>query len=172
MDEKTQGTRPPPSGPGSADPREELRAQLQLMGKAAGDLLEQLVKVPATLAQIPLQVLPEDTATHARNAATEGFAAVRTLLDSMAHGIDEVMQSQRDRMAASGSTHTGVGDPRAPGSPAAGSDPSHLGASGVDLSAPHDLDPGATSFLGGHGVGGPEGNGTGSHNTVRLDEEP
>ena len=68
------------SGTSGRDPREDLRDQLEVMGKAAGELLEQLVKVPVTLAQIPLQALPEDTATHARNAATEGFAAVRSLL--------------------------------------------------------------------------------------------
>ena len=96
-------------GTGANDPREELRGQLEAMGKAAGQLLEQLVKVPATLAQIPMQALPEDAATHARNAATEGFAAVKTLLDTMAKGVDEVMKAQRERMANQGSTHTGVG---------------------------------------------------------------
>src|SRR5437764_1047183 len=116
MDNK-EGTRPASgggsastgSGSGPTDPREELREQLQVMGKAAGELLEQLVKVPATLAQIPLQALPEDTSTHARNAANEGFAAVRTLLDGMSRGIDQLLKEQRERMANMGSTRTGVG---------------------------------------------------------------
>ncbi|MGI8589013.1 MAG: hypothetical protein ACR2M0_15210 [Chloroflexia bacterium] len=106
MDDTTKTTNTAgPTGP-AGDPREELRAQLQTMGKAAGELLEQLVKVPATLAQIPLQAMPEETANHARNAANEGFAAVRTLLDGISRGLDDLMTAQRDRMSKSGEAHT------------------------------------------------------------------
>ena len=38
-----------------------IRDELEAMGHAAADLLEHLVRVPAALAQIPLQYLPEDT---------------------------------------------------------------------------------------------------------------
>jgi hypothetical protein len=143
-------------GASGADPREELRQQLEAMGKAAGDLLEQLVKVPATLAQIPMQALPEDAATHARNAASEGFAAVKTLLDSMAKGVDEVMKAQRERMANMGSTHTGVGGPTGT---SAGSD-----VSGQDADYTQRLDSGMSD------TAGRDINNGG--NTVRLDEEP
>src|SRR5689334_23437272 len=114
--DNTTGTGSGGTGTGSTDPREELREQLQMMGRAAGDLLEQLVKVPVTLAQIPMQALPEDTATHARNAANEGFAAVRSLLDTMTKGIDQMMRDQRERMSNMGSTRSGVGGTSGTGS--------------------------------------------------------
>jgi hypothetical protein len=141
-------------GTGANDPREELRAQLEAMGKAAGELLEQLVRVPATLAQIPMQALPEDAATHARNAASEGFAAVKTLLDSMAKGVDEVMKAQRERMANMGSTHTGVG----------GSSGAEGDVSGQEAGYTQRLDSGMPD------TAGRDINNGG--NTVRLDEEP
>ncbi|HUS14478.1 MAG TPA: hypothetical protein VM536_05590 [Chloroflexia bacterium] len=171
MDDQTKNTTTPTSGgTGGADPREELREQLQLMGKAAQDLLEQLVRVPATLAQIPLQVLPEDTATHARNAASEGFAAVRTLVDTMSRGVDDLMKAQRERM----NSQRNAG----------------MGSTGTSMSSTPDNDPaGATrsldagsGYIGGHGTGhgmsgSDHGADTGSHdlnggNTIRLDEEP
>lgn len=152
-----------PSGPRSDDPREELRMQLQLMGQAAGDLIEQLVKVPATLAQIPLQVLPEETATHARNAATEGFAAVRTLLDSISKGVDEVLKAQRERMSSMGSTRTGVGGVH-----------DQAASAPVQESGTRELGAGGASYTGGHGSGaGPTGTGTNgaddSSRTTRLE---
>jgi hypothetical protein len=172
--DNTGGTTPG-GGSGSAsgqDPREELRAQLEVMGKAAGELLEQLVKVPGTLAQIPLQVLPEDTATHARNAATEGFAAVRSLLDVMTKGVDQVLRDQRERMANMGSTRTGVGGTSAPSEePAADTQTRALDSGSAESSSPAAEQ--QTSYLGGHGTGaGPEGTGgNGTGNTIRLDDE-
>ena len=141
---------------GAGDPREELREQLQLMGKAAGDLLEQLVRVPATLAQIPMQALPGETAQHARNAANEGVAAVRTLLDGMARGSDDMMRQQRERAAGSGGAQSGAGV----------SDP--MAAAG---SAARDIETGATTKLGGNGAGTGSDSSSGG-NTIRLDEEP
>ncbi len=171
MDEN-KGT---PSG-GAADPREELRAQLQLMGKAAGDLLEQLVRVPATLAQIPLQALPEDTATHARAAAAEGVKAVRTLVEGISRGIDELMRAQGERMDAMKNHAPTAGDftPTSDVASAAGAPPADAGAS-------RDLEGAPTSYLGGHGTGsGPHGIGLaddgdsdldgGAKHTVRLDD--
>jgi hypothetical protein len=171
MDDQTKNTTTPSGGGTGADPREELREQLQLMGKAAQDLLEQLVRVPATLAQIPLQVLPEDTATHARNAASEGFSAVRSLVDSMSRGVDEMIKAQRERM---NNQRGGLGS---------------MGGGASGMSSSSETDPaGATRSLdagsmhsGGHGTGaGTSGMGSadaGSRdldggNTIRLDEEP
>ena len=96
----------PTPGAGGSDkqPQEELRDELQAMGRAAADLLDHLVRVPAALAQIPLQYLPDDTAGHARNAATEGFKAVKTLLDSISAQVDEMMAQQSRRS----STQTGA----------------------------------------------------------------
>ena len=165
MDDKgtQQGTGA--TGTGGArgtDPREELRDQLEAMGKAAGQLLEQLVKVPATLAQIPMQALPEDAATHARNAATEGFAAVKTLLDTMAKGVDEVMKAQRERMANQGSTHTGVGGTT--GTSASASSGAEGDVTGQEAGYTQRLDSGMPDN------GSRDVNNGG--NTVRLDEEP
>lgn len=178
MDNK-EGPRPASGGTGT-DPREELREQLQVMGKAAGELLEQLVKVPATLAQIPLQALPEDTSTHARNAANEGFAAVRTLLDGMSRGIDQLMKEQRERMANMGSTRTGVGGTSSTTPPPASGTESHTRALGSGGAEAGSTGPTPTEYLGGHGPGaGPSGtgdaddtHGAGGAHTIRLDDEP
>jgi phage host-nuclease inhibitor protein Gam len=168
MDDKgtQQGTgasgAPGTGGTGANDPREELRSQLEAMGKAAGDLLEQLVKLPATLAQIPMQALPEDAATHARNAASEGFAAVKTLLDSMTKGVDEVIKAQRERMANQGSTHTGVGGTT--GTSASASSGAEGDVTGQEAGYTQRLDSGMSD------TAGRDINNGG--NTVRLDEEP
>lgn len=173
MDEN-KGT---PTG-GAADPREELREQLQLMGKAASDLLEQLVRVPATLAQIPLQALPGDTATHARNAANEGMKAVRTLVEGISRGVDELMRAQSERMDAMKHQAPTAGDftPNSDVASAAGAPP-------ADAEAGHDLDGAPTGHLGGHGSGsGLHGSGMseghsdsdpagGPKHTVRLDDD-
>ena len=152
------------TGTGANDPREELRGQLEAMGKAAGELLEQLVKVPATLAQIPMQALPEDAATHARNAASEGFAAVKTLLDSMAKGVDEVMKAQRERMANQGSTHTGVGGTT--GTSASASSGAEGDVTGQEAGYTQRLDSGMSD------TSSRDVNNGGNGNTIRLDEEP
>jgi hypothetical protein len=154
---------------GGTDPREELRQQLELMGKAAGDLLEQLVRVPATLAQIPLQVLPEDTATHARNAATEGMKAVRTLVEGISRGVDEMMRAQGERMDAMRKQGPSAGDytPNSDVASAAGAPPAPTGGS-------HDLDGAPTGYLGSHGAGSAndgDADPTGDpKHTVRLDD--
>ena len=87
-------------------PQEELRDELEALGRAAVDLMEHLVRVPAALAQLPLQYLPEETAGHARNAATEGFQAVKSLLDTISSEVDRLMREQSQRT----STRTGVGN--------------------------------------------------------------
>lgn len=149
-------------GTGANDPREELRSQLEAMGKAAGDLLEQLVKLPATLAQIPMQALPEDAATHARNAASEGFAAVKTLLDSMTKGVDEVIKAQRERMANQGSTHTGVGGTTG----TSASSGAEGDVTGQEAGYTQRLDSGMSD------TSSRDVNNGGNGNTIRLDEEP
>ncbi len=178
MDEN-KGPRAVPPGSGPVDPREELREQLQLMGKAASDLLEQLVRVPTTLAQIPLQALPEDTAQHARNAATEGMKAVRTLVEGISRGVDEMMRAQSERMDAMKNQPPAAGDYHAHTDVA-----SAAGAPQADAGSSRDLEGAPTSYLGGHGSGaGPHGmgsadSGNADHNsadgpkhTVRLDDQ-
>src|SRR5215211_5272287 len=100
----------PGTGAGGNKPQEELRSELEAMGRAAAELLEHLVRVPATLAQIPLQYLPEDTANHARNAAAEGFKAVKTLVDSISSEVDRLVREQSQRSG----TQTGAGSSSGP----------------------------------------------------------
>ena len=102
------------AGTGGKRPQEEVRDELQAMGRAAADLLEHLIRVPAALAQIPLQMMPDDAATHARNAASEGFKAVKTLLDTITTQVDQAIADQNRRT----STHTGVGTHAEPSSDA------------------------------------------------------
>jgi hypothetical protein len=158
----TQGT--------ERDPREELREELQMMGKAASELMEHLVRVPATLAQLPLQAFPEETATHARNAANEGFAAVRSLIDSMSRGIDEMIKTQRERSAQGkkGSSASSTGGMEDLGgstrSLESGSASGYQGGKGTGagpMGGPADS---ASRDLGGDGGGG--------NPTIRLDESP
>jgi hypothetical protein len=155
--------RPRNTGSGSGtDPREELREQLEAMGRAASDLLEHLVKVPATLAQIPLQALPEDTATHARNAATEGMRAVRTLVEGISRGVDQMMREQADRMKAQqGSAESYQATDV---SSAAGAPPSDTAGAADSL----------TTRLGGEDTDlpGEHSTGDGPAHTVRLHDEP
>ena len=98
-----------PAG-GQKPPKEELRDELQAMGQAAVDLMEHLVRVPAALAQIPLQYLPEDTADHARTAASEGFKAVQSLLNSLAREVDRVVADQTRRTSTRTGTPPETGD--------------------------------------------------------------
>ena len=132
-----------PTGTGGNKPQEELRSELEAMGKAAAELLDHLVKVPAALAQIPLQYLPEDTASHARTAAAEGFQAVKSLVDSISTEVDRMVREQSKRA----STRTGVG-----GSPTASGE----APSASDETTRMD-DSGST--------------GTGPQNTVRLPDD-
>jgi hypothetical protein len=122
----------PTTGAGGSgkQPQEELRNELEAMGHAAADLLEHLVRVPAALAQIPLQYLPEDTAGHARNAATEGFKAVKTLIDTISAQVDEMMAQQSRRSG----TQTGAGTPP-PAEPSSGETTHMGGASGTNGSS-------------------------------------
>jgi hypothetical protein len=117
-----QGQTPNAGGP-DKQPQEELRSELEAMGRAAAELMDHLVKVPATLAQIPLQYLPDDTASHARNAAAEGFKAVKTLLDSISAQVDRLVTEQSNRA----STRTGVGTPS--GDDATGDETTRMGGS-------------------------------------------
>jgi hypothetical protein len=136
------------SGGAEKQPQEELRDELEAMGRAAVDLMEHLVRVPAALAQIPLQYLPEDTATHARNAAAEGFQAVKTLLDTISTEVDRLMREQGQRTG----TRTGVGGETPSGGPTAGGEA--MGGTGD------------TTRMGGSGA-----TGSGQQPTVRLDDD-
>jgi len=55
------------------------------------DLGRLIVQVPAAVIQMPMGLLPEDTARHARAAAREGFLALRSLLAAVADSIESVL---------------------------------------------------------------------------------
>jgi hypothetical protein len=55
------------------------------------DLAKLAIQVPLALVQMPLAMLPDDTARHARAAAREGFLAVRSLLGAIGDGIENLL---------------------------------------------------------------------------------
>ncbi|MEO8287424.1 MAG: hypothetical protein ABI670_13445 [Chloroflexota bacterium] len=62
-----------------------------------GDLVRLAVQVPAALIQMPMSLLPGDTAKHARAAAREGFLAVRSLLGAIGDGIENALTEPAER---------------------------------------------------------------------------
>jgi hypothetical protein len=55
------------------------------------DLARLIVQVPAAVIQMPMSLLPEETAKHARAAAHEGFLALRSLLAAIGDSIESVL---------------------------------------------------------------------------------
>lgn len=66
-----------------------------------GDLLKLAVRVPVAIVQMPMSLLPEETARHARASAREGFLAVRSLFSAMADGIEGLLAEPDGKQAAS-----------------------------------------------------------------------
>jgi hypothetical protein len=56
-----------------------------------GDMAKLVVQVPVALVRMPMEMLPDETARHARAAAREGFLAVRSLLGAVADGIENLL---------------------------------------------------------------------------------
>lgn len=55
------------------------------------DLARLAVQVPVAILQMPMNMLPDETAQHARAAAREGFLAVRSLLGAIGDGIENML---------------------------------------------------------------------------------
>ena len=55
------------------------------------DLARLAIQVPVAIVQMPLAMLPDDTARHARSAAREGFLALRALLGAIGDGIENLL---------------------------------------------------------------------------------
>ena len=73
---------------------EEFKDERQ-SSSLAGDLqglARFAVRVPVALAQAATDMVPEETARHARAAAREGFLAVRTLMGAVGDRIEEMLQ--------------------------------------------------------------------------------
>jgi hypothetical protein len=62
------------------------------------------ISVPTALMRMPMQILPRDTAQHARAATLESFLAVRSLMSAIGDRIEEALTD-------SGSTSAGVQGP-------------------------------------------------------------
>jgi hypothetical protein len=55
------------------------------------DIAKLIAQVPAAAARMPMALLPEDTARHARAAAREGFLALRSLLAAIGDSIESAL---------------------------------------------------------------------------------
>jgi hypothetical protein len=64
------------------------------------DLAKLAVQVPVAVVQMPMALLPEDTARHARAAVREGFLAVRSLLGAIGDGIESLLADPSGDRAA------------------------------------------------------------------------
>ena len=64
------------------------------------DLAKLAVQVPIAVVQMPMALLPDDTARHARAAVREGFLAVRSLLGAIADGIENLLADPSGGTAA------------------------------------------------------------------------
>src|SRR5260370_35443182 len=58
------------------------------------DLAKLIVQVPAAVIQMPMALLPEETARHARAAAREGDLALRSPLPAIGGGNGKVLPTQ------------------------------------------------------------------------------
>jgi hypothetical protein len=71
-----------------------------------GDLARLIIAVPRALAQMPMAILPEETAMHARAAVREGFLAFRSLLGAVGDGIESLLAEPATRPTVSGPAGT------------------------------------------------------------------
>ena len=60
-------------------------------GAMLADLAKLVVQIPVAVVQMPMSMLPDDTAKHARAAAREGFLAVRSLLGAIADSVEGLL---------------------------------------------------------------------------------
>ncbi len=79
------------------------------MGFASGiaDMAKLTVKVPVAILQMPLSLIPEETARHTRAALRETFLAFRSLLGALGDGIENMLADPAENPATvSGPTGT------------------------------------------------------------------
>ena len=55
------------------------------------DLAKLAIQIPVAVVQMPMALLPEETALHARAAVREGFLAVRSLFGAVADGVENLL---------------------------------------------------------------------------------
>jgi hypothetical protein len=59
-------------------------------------LVKFAVRLPVALIQMPMALVPDETARHARRAAHESFLAFRTLMSAMGDGIERMLEQPAD----------------------------------------------------------------------------
>ncbi|HKP51412.1 MAG TPA: hypothetical protein VJ183_02040 [Chloroflexia bacterium] len=79
---------------------------------AIGDMVKLAIKVPVVILQMPLSLVPEETARHTRAAFRETFLAFRSLLGAIGDGIENIL-AEPDKSVPDGTWGTGPG-PAAP----------------------------------------------------------
>src|SRR6187431_1242369 len=75
-------------------------------GSAIVDIVKLAVKVPIALLQMPLSLIPQETARHTRAAFRETFLAFRSLLSAVGDGIESVL-SEPDNAGPDGTWGAG-----------------------------------------------------------------
>jgi len=89
------------------------------LGSAIVDIVKLAVKVPIALLQMPLSLIPQETARHTRAAFRETFLAFRSLLSAVGDGIESAL-SEPDNAGPDGTWGAGPSH-RAASSSSAGS---------------------------------------------------
>ena len=64
------------------------------------DMTRVMTRVPGAVARMPMDVIPDDTAMHARAAVREGFLAFRSLLSAIADGVEGMLGEPSGKKAS------------------------------------------------------------------------
>lgn len=75
--------------------------------EAVADMLKLVVKVPVAILQMPLSIIPEETAQHTRAAVRETFLAFRSLLGAIGDGIESILADPEPTSGPDGTWGTG-----------------------------------------------------------------
>jgi hypothetical protein len=66
---------------------------------AIADLVKLAVKVPVAIIQMPMNIIPQETARHTRAAFRETFLAFRSLLGAIGDGIENMLAEPAEKPA-------------------------------------------------------------------------
>jgi hypothetical protein len=66
---------------------------------AIADLVKLAVKVPVAIIQMPMSIIPQETARHTRAAFRETFLAFRSLLGAIGDGIENILAEPAEKPA-------------------------------------------------------------------------
>jgi len=64
------------------------------------DMTRVMTRVPGAVARMPMDVIPDETAMHARAAVREGFLAFRSLLSAIADGVEGMLGEPSGKKAS------------------------------------------------------------------------